>query len=157
MALASAQVVDAVAARITGLALSGNRIYTSRAWPIDEKTLRTVGPAGRVFAVDEDITPQTIHAPTRQQHALQIELEGLVREVENVDDEMHALAAQWLTALFSTTPPADALAALGAKVLLTQRRIEREMQSDGQASIGRVLITLRAEFHTRSNAPDTIV
>jgi hypothetical protein len=114
-------------------------------------------PAGRVIAVDEDIEPITVHSPAVQRHTLQIELQGTVREVENVDDEMHALAAQWLAALFSITPPADALATLSTKVLLTQRRIERAMPPEGQAAIGLLTITLRAEFKTRSNDPNTII
>lgn len=153
MTLAAAQIVDAVATRITGLALAGNRVFTSRAWPLADNGL----PAGKVIAVDEDIEPATVHSPMLQQHRLQIELRGYVREVENIDDEMHALASEWLTALFDTTPPADALAALGTKIVLTQRRIERDMQREGESNLALVTVTLRAEFRTFSNAPDTIV
>jgi hypothetical protein len=153
MTLAAAQVVDAVAARITGLPTAGLNIFTSRAWPIADTQL----PAGRVLAVDEDIAPITVHSPSIQRHALQIELHGAVRQVENVDDEMHDLAAEWLSALFDTTPPADALNTIGSKILLTQRRIERMPQTEGQAALGLIVITLRAEFKTLASDPHTII
>ena|SRR5688572_28806736 len=152
MTLASAQVVDAIATRITGLSLAGSRIYTSRLWPIPSTGM----PAGRVLAVDEDIEPSTVHRPAALKHALQIELHGIVHEVENVDDQMHALAAQWLTALFNAPGMPDALSAL-TKVIVSLRRIERQTQTEGQATLGVIVITLRAEFHTRSNAPETII
>lgn len=155
MPLAAAQVVDALAARLSGLPLAGTRVYTSRTWPLTEKDL----PAWRLFAVDEDIEPQTIHEPTPQRHALQVELHGHARAVEDLDDRLNDLASQALTAVFASPPPADDLALLQVqhRVALSARRIERGMQSEGEASMGLVNITLRAEFMSMSNAPDTIL
>lgn len=154
MALASAQIVDAIAARISGLPLAGTRVYTSRAWPLGKAGL----PAWRVVAVDEVMDPQTVHPNPPQLHELQVELRGHVAAAEDLDDDMHALAVEALTAIFDTTPPADALAnLLAGKVKLTQRRIERAMQTEGQADLGLIVITLRAEFRTRAAAPETLV
>jgi hypothetical protein len=154
MTLAAAQIVDAIAARISGLALAGDRIYTDRAWPIPETSL----PAGRVLAVDEDVEPTTVHGPALEQHVLQVELHALVRAVEAVDDAMHALAAEWLTAIFATTAvPADALFAIKTKLQVTLRRIDRHMTKEGEAAVGLALITLRVVFRTRANAPETLV
>jgi hypothetical protein len=152
MPLASAQVVDAIAARISGLALAGTRVYTSRAWPLDESQL----PAWRVVAADEDIEPATVHVPALQKHRLQVELLGYCQAVADVDDALHALASQALTALFNAPGAPDALSAM-TKVILTLRRIERALQSEGAATLGLITVTLRAEFHTRSNAPDTLI
>ncbi len=50
----------------------------------------------------------------------------------------------------------DALSGL-TSTIITTRRIERAMQKEGEAVLGLVTITLRGEFRTLSNAPDTIL
>ncbi len=153
MTLAAAQVIDAIAARITGLALAGPRVYTSRAWPLAVADL----PAWRVVAADEDVEPQMVHPDPVQQHALQVELRGHAHAVANLDDSLHAMAEQALAAVFALTPPVDALAAMKSKLQITLRRLERAMQAEGEASVGLVLITLRVVFRTRASAPGTLV
>lgn len=153
MTLAAAQVIAAVAARIINLPLAGADVFTSRAWPIADSAL----PAWRVIAVDEDIEPITVHGPWANAHRLQIEVHGLARAVQDLDDTLHALASEALTALFNEPMAPDALSALRGHVSLSLRRIERGMQSGGEAANGLVNITLRAEFQTLSNAPDTIL
>jgi hypothetical protein len=153
MALASAQVVDALATRITGLALAGANVFTSRAWPLAEGDL----PAWKVVAADEDVEPMTVHPDALQKHTLQVELRGHAKAVDNIDDALHALAAQALTAIFDLTPPADALNTIASKLQVTLRRIERDMQQQGQALLGLVVITLRVDFRTRASAPETLV
>lgn len=152
MPLASAQVVDALAARLSGQPLAGTRVYTSRAWPLSEDAL----PAWKVVAVDEDIEPQTVHSPTLQHHALQVELQGYAKAVANLDDALHALASEALTVIFNAPGAPDALSAL-TSTSINVRRIERALQKDGEAVLGLVTLTLRAEFRTRSNAPETIL
>lgn len=151
--LAAQQLVDAIATRITGLALTGSRAYTSRMWPFDEADL----PAWRVFAVDEDIEPATVHSPYINSHALQVELRGVARAVDNLDDLLNALASQALGALFVEPGVPDALSALMGKTALSARRIERGMSTEGQAVVGQLTLTLRVEFRTLSNDPDTIL
>lgn len=151
--LAAQQVIDAVAARLNGLPLAGARVFTSRTWPLTEKDL----PAWRLFAVDEDIEPQTIHEPSVQMHRLQIELRGHARATDDLDDRLNDLASEALGALFANPPPSDTLSTLRQKVSLSARRIERGMQTEGEASVGIANITVRAEFMTRSDAPDTIL
>jgi hypothetical protein len=72
MALAAAQVVDALAARMTGLPLTGSRVYTSRLWPVSEAEM----PAWRLTAEDESIEAQM--ADGTNQHLLVVQCEGLV-------------------------------------------------------------------------------
>lgn len=153
MPLAAAQIIDAIAARMTGLPLAGARVFTSRAWPLAEDAL----PAWRVLAENEDIEPTTVHPNARQEHRLQVELHGYARAVNDLDDALHALTAQALESVFSLTPPADALAALRPKLQMTQRRIERRLEADGQAVLGEVVITLRVVFSTRVSEPQSLV
>ena len=151
--LAAGQVIDAMATRITGLALAGSRVYTSRAWPLSVEDL----PAWRVLAADEDVEPVTVHPDALQSHRLQVELHGVARAVANLDDALHALAAQALAAIFDTTPPSDALNTIASKLQVTLRRIERDMAKEGEAAVGLVTLTLRVIFRTRASAPETLV
>jgi hypothetical protein len=150
--LAAGQIVHAIATRITGLTL-GAGVFTDRAWPLSQAQL----PAWRVVAVDEEIEPLTVHVDPFQTHALQVELRGHVAATEALDDELHALSSEALTAVFDPTPPVDALTAIAASLQLTLRRIERAMATEGEAAIGLVVVTLRATFRTRASAPEQFV
>jgi hypothetical protein len=149
--LVAGQIVHALATRLTGLTL-GAGVFTSRAWPLAEDQL----PAWRVIAVDESIEPATVHRDPLQSHALQVELRGHVKATDELDDGLHALTAEALTAVFDPMPPLDALAVLDGKTQLSLRRMERQMATEGEAAIGLVVITLRAEFRTRASAPEQL-
>jgi len=163
MALAAAQVIDAIAGRINGLPLAGTDVFTSRAWPLTEEIL----PAWRVVAEDEEIEAMTVHRKTPQKHDLEVTLRGFARAVANLDDALNALAAEVLTAIFADVvvsdpladPPvvADALDQLANKLQISARRIERGYGTDGEAALGAVTVTLKAVFKTMSNAPETII
>lgn len=152
MALASAQIIDAVAARLLGAGITpaGTRVYTSRAWPLAEKDL----PAWRVLAGGESIEPQHIQWPHVYEHTLQVDLQGHVRAVADVDDAMHAMAEAALLRLFADRPQA-VLGGLRAHMELAG--IDREMQADAQAAHGLVAVQLTVKFKTRANAPGVII
>jgi hypothetical protein len=150
--LAAGQIVHAFATRLTGLPLAAS-VFTDRAWPLAKEQL----PAWKVLPHDEDVELGTIHKPAIEAHALQLELHGFVYAVSEIDDALAALSAEALTAIFSQTPPADALSDIRKKVQITLTRIERTMTKEGEASMGLVLITLRVEFKTRADQPETIL
>lgn len=137
MALAAAQVIDAVAARL--LAVFPGAVFTDRAWPI--VTL----PAWRVLAGDESIAPMTVHG--LQQHDLEVELIGVVRAVDAVDDAMHALASQAITALNTPSP------VLG----FTLTGIGRALQGEAEATHGQITLRGLVSFATAPAAPDTLI
>lgn len=152
MPLAAAQVVDALATRLSGTTPAGTRVYTSRAWPLSDAAL----PAWRVVAADESLTPQTVDGDELQ-HSLSIELQGYAKALADLDDSLHALASAALTTVFNPAGGPDALSALLAQVSITAQRIERAMRGEGEATLGLVTLTLRAEFHTRASAPDVFI
>lgn len=138
MTLAAAQVIDAVAARLVPLVATGGRVYTSRAWPLD--TL----PAWRVTAGDEAIRPATMEP--LNEHSLPIEARGFVRATGDLDDALHALAASGLTLLFAPAVPYG----------LTLEGINRQLSTDGEASVGVITLRLRATFWVDPAQPETI-
>jgi hypothetical protein len=151
--LAAGQVVAAVAQRITGLSLAGSAVFTDRTWPLSETQL----PAWKVLAADESVAPMTIHPDPVFAHELQVEMHGFAQGVSGLDAALNGLASEALTAIFRTSGTPDALDAIDRKLQLSLRRIERSMTKEGEAAMGLVLITLRANFKTRASAPDTLI
>lgn len=141
MALASAQVIDAIASRLVPVLLSGGRVYTSRLHPLAEADL----PAWRVTAEAEDVELSQVDGVNV--HTLLIDCTGYVRATLNVDDAMHDLAAAGLTAVC-------ALPVLHRTQL---QSIERELVSEGEAAMGAVRLRVATQFYVRPEAPETIV
>lgn len=142
MALAAAQVVDALAARLVPMAATGGRVYTSRLWPLAEADL----PAWRVTAGSENTELVDLTGAV-QEHALEVLAECSTRAVADVDDALHALAAAGLALLFAGTPPYG----------LQLQSIERELATEGEAAVGRIRLRLAALFHTAPSAPETLI
>ncbi|MEI6196012.1 MAG: NAD(P)-binding protein, partial [Verrucomicrobiota bacterium] len=78
----------------------GGRVFTDRAWPLDLSEL----PAWRVIAEDESVERLFVEIAVNQ-HELTVACEGIVRAVANLDDAMHALAAQGMAAIFAPPVP----------------------------------------------------
>lgn len=151
--LASQQVVQAIAQRLTGLA-TGAQVFTDRAWPLTLGAL----PAWNVFADDEEIKALTVSQDPTQEHRLSVECRGYVTANSELDEAMAALAEEALAAVANLSPAApDALSTLRPRVTVRPAYIRREMQSEGQAHVGRVTLLFPATFRTRMSAPSLIV
>jgi hypothetical protein len=139
--LASAQVIDAQAALLGPVVLSGGRVYTSRLHPLQESDL----PAWRVVAFDESVTQAQISGAN--EHLLGIAFTGYVRATSDVDDAMHNLAAQGLTALFPSSPLYG----------LQLNGIDRQIVQEGEASLGAITIRATARFFVSPQQPEVIL
>jgi hypothetical protein len=139
MALAAAQVIDAVAAKLTPMVATGGRVYTSRGWPI------TTLPAWRVVAEDESVEPAAVEPFNL--HTLEIAASAYTRAASNLDDAMHALAATGLALLFAPTVPYG----------LQLTGIRRQMTEDGEATTGILTLRLRCIFWVDPTTPETII
>lgn len=142
MALAAAQVVDALAARVAGMALLGaGGVKTSRAWPWAEADL----PAARAFAADEAV--QLAGIDFVNQHLLNVDLQFTTQATADLDDDMNALAAQALPLLFAQPVPYG----------LQLTGINRQLAAEGEAAIGRITLQLQATFYVAPASPETII
>jgi hypothetical protein len=139
MALAAAQVIDTVAAR---LAAAGRPVYTSRLWPLAEAAL----PAWRVTAEQEDVERQDMSGSICQ-HTLTVQLRGYVRATDDLDDALHALAATALPLVFADPVPHD----------LQLTSIDRQIETTGEAALGAITLTARAVYYVRTAAPEIIL
>lgn len=142
MALASAQVVDAVAALLAPMAATGGRVYTSRSWPLEESGL----PAWRVTAQDEAVESMDLSGSVSR-HTLAIDADCYARDNADIDDTLHDLAAAGLTLLFAGTPPHG----------LELVAINRTLQEQGEAAMGRITLRLLASYFVAPSAPQTII
>lgn len=141
MALAAAQVIDALAARLVPLAATGGRVHTARLWPLAESDL----PAWRITAADEVAERSSIDGINA--HRLDVDVAAYVRATADADDAMHALAAGALPLLFAAPVPYD-LQLLG---------IGRDITTEGEAATGRITLRLQALFYTQPALPETIL
>jgi len=139
MALAAAQVIDAIAARV---AATGRPAYTSRLWPLAETAL----PAWRITAEQEDVERQALGDDIAQ-HTLTVQLRGYVRAVDDLDDVLHALAATALPLVFAAPVPYD----------LQLTAIDRFLAAEGEAALGVISLTARATYFVRASQPETIL
>lgn len=151
MALASAQVIDAVAARLIGKPLVGANVYTSRAWPLTVAQL----PAWKVIAGVETLEDITIHYPGVRTHNLLVECHGVCRSVDDLDDHLHALALEGHRALFDTR--ADATLQPLRGVLMKLHTVERSLEGEGEAALGGIVLLINVTFRTAENAPEVFI
>lgn len=142
MALAAAQVIDALAALLVPMSATGGRVYTSRTWPLDEASM----PAWRITAGSEGITGQTLDGGV-QRHELVVDAQCTARATADLDDTLHDLAAAGIALLFAGVPPYG----------LQMDAIDRELATEGEAAVGRITLRLSTVFHTAPGAPETIL
>jgi len=143
MTLAAATAVAAAAARLTGLPTCAARVYNGRNTPLTESLL----PAWRLRKGDEAIDTVGIHYPATQQHELEFFAEGVLRDLDTLEADMDALAAEGLAGLFATQPPYQ----------LRCTGITRNPAQLGETAIGVVTLRLQASFMTAQHAPETIL
>ncbi len=142
MALAAAQVIDALVTRLEGVTATGGRVYPSRTWPLADADL----PAWRVFVVDEP-TEQVGLDGDLHQHTPTIACRAYAAATADLDDALHALAAAGSAALFAATRPYG----------LRLTSIDRAMATEGEARLGTVTLVVQAEFYANASAPETIL
>ena len=139
MALAAAQVIDAINALVLPLPALGGRAYTSRAWPL------TTLPAARTTAEDERMETGMLDGTNR--HQLEVAMRIFAEAVDDLDDVLHGLAAGALALVFAGTPPHN----------LQLTGMQRELASDGQATLGVITIRMSASYYVQASAPETIL
>ena len=141
MALAAAQVIDALAARLVPLAATGGRVYTSRAWPLTDASL----PAWLVTAGLETVERAYVEDTTGT-HTLRINCRGVAKATADLDDVLHGLAVGALPLLFAAPVPYD----------LELIQIDRQVTQDGESALGSITLTLQAQFGMLPTAPETL-
>jgi hypothetical protein len=141
MALAAAQVVDTLAARLVPMPATGGRVHTSRTWPLTDADL----PAWRIAALTEEVQGAAFDGSN--EHALVVQASAVARVTADLDDQLNTLAAAGLALLFAPPAPYG----------LQLDRIQRDMPGDDEASAGAVRLLLRAKFFVHPAQPETLL
>lgn len=142
MALAAAQVIDTLAARVASVPAYAGRVYTSRRWPLADGLL----PAWRVYARDEATERVGLEGPLHR-HQLTVAVAGHALAAADLDDTLNGMAALALAALFAGTPPNG----------LELQAINRGEATEGEARLGVVTLVLGTEYYVDASAPETIL
>lgn len=140
--LAAAQVRTAVAARLALAASVSGRVFAGRYHPVDPSEL----PCWVLRLDGELVDAQALGYPSLQSHAITLQADGYVRSTADLEAAMDALQAEGLAALFGTEPPYS----------LRCSEVRREVNTDADASVGVVTLTLDATVLTLINQPETI-
>jgi hypothetical protein len=140
--LAAAQVRAAVAALLLNAASVGGRVFAGRYHPVDESEM----PCWVLRLEGELVDLQAFGYPALQTHTINLVATGYVRSTTALETALDELQAEALAALFATEPPHS--------LRCTETR--REVNTDADASVGVVTLTLDATALTLINQPETI-
>lgn len=144
-----AQIRDAVAGAVTGLATTGSRVYRSRVYPLDASNL----PGVTVHADREIIVIKSIGLPRRLERTLHLVVAGFAAATDGtVDDVLDQIAKEIEIAL---AMPCAAIAALAKTITLTGAQIEIVGTAD--KPVGRIAMDFEVFYMTTENAPDVAI
>jgi hypothetical protein len=149
--LASQQIAEVVADRVRAVAAFASSTFTDRDWAFEEDEL----PAARVYVDDEDITATGVSRPVSCLHDADIVVALECKSTDTIRATLAGHIADVLTAMHADAAH-TALLAVKCQTFFTTR-ITREPNPEGQANVGRAVITNRARFLTRANAPEAII
>ena len=139
MALAAEQVVQAIAARLAPMEVTGLVLDMP---PIDEAEL----PCWEIAAEDEFI--ETVELGGMCQHTLTVRVSGYARQVDGLRAYLNnVLAVQGLALLFSKPVP----------YAMEPKAIRRRLLTVGEAAAGAIDIFISATYFVAPDAPETII
>jgi hypothetical protein len=132
---------EAAAAAVTGLALTGARVFQSRMRAQDEL------PCLLVTTNSEDVSREDLG--DMEQRDIEIEFLGVAKAASNVDDTLDTIAEQVETALGANNT-------LGGNVKRMQLTALRpEFDDELEQPVGLMRMTYRATYYTNAGVPGT--
>lgn len=139
------QIRDKIETALTGLTTSGARVYPNRIQPMADANL----PGLRIFADDESVEVQTMHAPYLMERALRLVVECCAKSTTALDDTLDLMSKEVEIALATGIT-------FGSRVLvpLYAGMSFDDDQSDKPVGVKRLNFTFT--YSCMSNAPDTL-
>lgn len=141
------QIRTAIVDALTGLPLTGARVYAARRRPKAESDL----PFLVVFTAEEASQPLTTAAPRRLSRQMTLHVVAYARASDDFDAALDALAAEIEPALAADPH----LAGLAKDITLT--RTEFAHEADAAVPVGAMRLTYLVTTHTREGAPDATI
>lgn len=139
------QLRDAVVTAVTGLALTGSRVYTARVYPAQDSEL----PHLEVNTVDESASDVLLDGSIERQVTL--EITARARATAALANTLDAIAEQVETTLGAS------INVNGKDVDLAYTGASIQFSGDADQPIGTASLTYRATLYTAANAPGTLL
>lgn len=141
------QLRDAIVAAVTGLALTGSRVYTARVYPANDSEL----PHLEINTVDEEADTVSIHGPAVVERIVSIEISARARATSTLAATLDTMAEQIEAALGST------LTVSAKQIPLNYQGASIQFSGDADQPIGAAVLRYQAILYTAANAPGTLV
>lgn len=136
------QLRESVAAVVTGLPVTGGRVFKNRIYQLGENDL----PCLMIASDGDSIEPLTIHYPYEQQRSTRISIDAYVKAVSGYDDTLDTICKEVETAI------ANVSVGLAKGLYLRGTQIEFDQ---GEQPIGRARMVFVKDIYTVSNDPET--
>jgi hypothetical protein len=137
------QIRDAIAAKLTGLATTGNNVFVDWAYPLERASL----PGLLIRTLPESSQPITMPAPRRYQRSARFAVIVIAQLDSNVQDAVDQICKEVEIAL---AMPNGIAAAKAMTLLATQP----DFSGEGIKPVGRAAMTYECVYYTAENAPD---
>lgn len=144
------QVREAIAAILTGLATTGNRVYQSRLIPLQDDEL----PALLISTNQEGVEALNVNSNPMLERNLIIKVTVVAKAVSNLDDTLDTVIKEVEQAL-NASVAANTLSGLVKSILLTD--IDIEMNAEAETPTGQAILSFTTSYFTQANAPDVSI
>lgn len=130
-----------IVAAVTGLAATGNRVYQTRIYPLEQSKL----PGLCVYTRAETTEYATISPPRRQERTLEVVVEAYASAVSNLDNTLDTIAVQVEEALAADLTRGGY--AKDTKVIA----FEADFDGSGEQPVGVGRLTIQVIYTNREN------
>lgn len=139
------QLRDAIVAAVTGLALTGARVFTARVYPAQESEL----PLLEVNTVDE--AAEVVSLENALQRNVIVEVTARARGTSGLANTLDTIAEQVEAVL------GPVIVVSGVEVEIVYLDASIQFSGEADQPIGSAVIRFRATLYTAANAPGTLI
>lgn len=150
MAHVRTQIREALKVLLTGLATTGNNVFTNRLQVLKDASL----PAIEIETGDEDITIEDGVENPVLERVMRVDVLVKVKAVEGLDDLTDQILSEVETAI-SVDVDANTLSGLVKSIDLSE--INLEQNDDAEKDIAELRIGFDVQYFTQANAPEIAI
>lgn len=138
------QVRESVASIVTGLSNTGNRVFTSRVYPVRETDL----PCLIIKTESERVSYETINAPAQLEREITVVIEAIAKATENLDMTLDDICLEVERVMDLVSPST-------IDMQLTGTNIDTSVL--GNQPIGIATMIYRVKLYTLAGSPDVVL
>lgn len=135
---------DAVVQALTGLQATGNRVYSSRVYPVDDASL----PALLVSTSRDVVTGSSLSIPRTFERTVIVDVIAVAKAISDIDDILDEICRQVEVAL---AMPCSALAGIAQRITLQETQIR--ITGEGSIPTGEAAMSFEVFYMAAENSP----